>query len=186
LTGFYPFEQRTPLIRYAPGDLAEVAETDCAGGVRGYRLLGRTGNVLPLDRELGPGSFLSGLEAYEALDGIADIRRRGDVVAAMEDREAARLPAFDLGRRPDGKAVVSIELRYAPSLFPERAAAVRGEVAAAMAKVAPAVAPLLDRGELTVELFAPDATPRSYRTHLREQFPSQGEEPEPPAETTLK
>jgi phenylacetate-coenzyme A ligase PaaK-like adenylate-forming protein len=178
LTGFYPFNQRTPLIRYAPGDLAEVAEVDCPGGLLGYRFLGRTGSVLVLDRELGAGSFLSSLELYEALDGIADVRRRGDAMVAAEDREAARTPAFEAGRRADGQAVVAVELRWVPAMFPERAAVLRGEIAAAIAKTAPAVAPLLERGALAVELFAPGCTPAEYRGHLRARFPSQADEPE--------
>jgi len=167
LTGLYPFTQMTPLIRYATGDLAEVAGVDCAWDDVGYRLLGRDTSAVLLDGVIGPGQFLSGGEVYEVLDPLADVNRLRDPPTPTESRtsldprvvEAGGLPVFQPQVESD-RAVVEVELRYAPAAFPLRAAAVAHEIEHALKERHPWLASAISRGAFAVRVDPPDSLPR--------------------------
>jgi phenylacetate-coenzyme A ligase PaaK-like adenylate-forming protein len=118
VTGLYPFTQMTPLIRYSTGDLVETKETGCPHGKTGYRFLGRENSSL-IFKHHDPGcSFLSGGEIYNALDEIPDINRpkTGDLPGYCE--RIGVKPIFWCDNQPSN--VIHIELRYFPSLYPNR------------------------------------------------------------------
>jgi hypothetical protein len=69
LTGFYPFHQMTPLIRYATGDVVELRPNRCPTGAPAYVLHGRRSRLV----DLPDGATLSEAEILETLDGVAGI-----------------------------------------------------------------------------------------------------------------
>jgi phenylacetate-coenzyme A ligase PaaK-like adenylate-forming protein len=171
LTGLYPFTQMTPLIRYAPGDLAEVKPGCCASGETGYRLLGRGDDSVDVSDLLEAGSFLSAAEVYEAVDEIPDINRLPDPPSpALAARapvpewcySVGGLPAFRLSRE-ERKVVIDLELRYAPSAFPDQADSVIRAVVKGLERSIPWFPQVHGVGDVVVRPRAPEALPRTGR-----------------------
>ncbi|MDP9178757.1 MAG: hypothetical protein M3O61_13825 [Gemmatimonadota bacterium] len=129
LTGFYPFTQMTPLIRYECGDLVDVHETSCVAGTRGYRFLGRKENAVFLDGRFYGDAWLSAAEVIEALEPLAEIGRAravGDLPKSAAN--VGGMPKFRLSKDKDGRPLLEIELRFLPAQFPQRVAELRTRV----------------------------------------------------------
>ncbi|MBZ4422778.1 hypothetical protein [Myxococcus sp. RHSTA-1-4] len=128
LTGLYPFMQQMPLVRYFTGDVVEpVGEPHGPAGLQA-RYLGRLKrSVLDASGPKVVPLLLSG-PLYEALEALPDIaisprfpdlpggqglELTGDLHYAVE-----HLPA-EPGHRPE-RITLTLGLRYAPWMFPER------------------------------------------------------------------
>jgi phenylacetate-coenzyme A ligase PaaK-like adenylate-forming protein len=156
LSGLYPFTQMTPLIRYAPGDLVEVQPCDCPLGAVGFRLLGRLYSSLDLEPELGAGAFLAGGEVYEVLDPISDLNRQEFQASFPPScNGAGGKPFFNLSREREGRASIEVELRYTPSLFPERLQELRTTIREGLLSQSPWMQPLFENDLLTVRFLSP-------------------------------
>jgi len=168
LTGLYPFTQMTPLIRYAPGDYADVTPSDaCSSHRRGFRFLGRS--ALPLGSDGGGERFIASSEVYEALDGIPDVARVPNPPYPLEAPKApmpgwchaaGALPRFWM-RSEHGRPVVVVELRYSPSAFPDRVAAVERQIRVGVKRNCSA---LRDLDEFVLKLRPPsDSIDRAHQ-----------------------
>lgn len=154
LTGFFPFNQMTPLIRYRPGDLVVVRRVDCPIDHRGFRLLGRSTDSIELENETV--GFLGSAEVLEVLDPLPDVSRV--VLSGMslpEGREIGIRPKFRLGRKEDGTALLIIELNYAPDYFPERVQQLKNLICRSLADVCPRLSEGLSKGLLSIGFEAP-------------------------------
>lgn len=149
LTGFFPFSRMTPMIRYATGDLAELAGGVCPSGAPGYRFLGRASSSLDLTPELGAGSFLGEAELVELLDSLPEVARvvsNRNLPPALW--EAGAPPAFAV-HREGGRPAIRVVLR--PGAAPP-AQALHARLTAGLADLCPPVAPLLASRRLALEL----------------------------------
>ena len=72
LTGFAPFMQMTPLIRYMTGDGIEILPASCTTGETCFRLLGRLQNSLVQNGKLLLGEY----EVLDILDAEPEVFRR--------------------------------------------------------------------------------------------------------------
>lgn len=155
VTGFYPFNQMTPLIRYATGDLVEVAQVDCAITGRGFRFLGRTGSAVMLQDLLGPNKFLASAELYETLDPFEEVARRPLAIPIPESASKVKtLPMFSL-RREGETIVLDVELRFSPAEAPTRADELQVRICRALEAEAGVAAELLQRNLLKLRLLRP-------------------------------
>lgn len=156
LTGLYPFTQMMPLIRYSPEDLVEVKQVECAAGTTGFRFLGRSKSGLNLSRELGAGSFVSGAEVYEILDPVTDVNRPVAIGKMPQSvLGVGGMPIFKLSRDENEDPRLSVELRYAPELFPERVAELKQLLRAGLMKIYPPLRELLEKEMFTINFHGP-------------------------------
>lgn len=128
VTGFYPFTQMTPLIRYGTGDLVEVKKVNCTAGQYGYLCLGRQKNSLVFKKEFSGYTFLSGGEVYDALDGIPDVRVPEVKIFPSYCEAIGYMPIFWFENDPVN--IIHIELRYSPVFYPERVKELRNIIKA--------------------------------------------------------
>jgi phenylacetate-coenzyme A ligase PaaK-like adenylate-forming protein len=144
LTGLYPFMQQMPFVRYWTNDLVEVVAP--AGGPAGLqvRYVGR----LPRSvlTEAGEPLLLSG-PLYEIIESIPDVA----ITARFPDLGGGTSPALELTGDhhyavdhsvDDGADVITVTLglRYAPWLYPDRASALEAEVTGRLLAAHPALA----------------------------------------------
>lgn len=129
LTGFAPFMQMTPLIRYVTGDCVEITNADCPSGETCYRLLGRLQNSMVYNGKLLAGEY----EILDVLDGEPDIFRRRMYRYLPEYlQEVGSPPRFHITAGETGPSL-TIELRYDPAAFPDRTEALRQRITLAFA-----------------------------------------------------
>lgn len=171
LTCLYPFVQKQPMVRYFTGDVVTVVGTDCPVDRPGFELRGRLSSCVLESTPAGAELLLAGHDLYDVLDelpdvnassmfpgvvGVADRSALGHVKARVE-HESASVPR---------KITVSVELRYAHYLHPERARAVTDAIRDALLARSPALARELAQGRAslavvpalpgTLESFQPD------------------------------
>jgi len=111
LTGFAPFMQMTPLIRYLTGDGIEIVPTPCETGEQSFRLLGRLRNSLVYKGKLLLGEY----EVMDILDGEPDVFRH-KMYRYLPDylQEVGSPPQFQLSIDENGLPLLTIQLRYDP------------------------------------------------------------------------
>jgi hypothetical protein len=130
LTSLFPFVQTQPMIRYWTGDLFEELPSACA--VRGYAYHGRIKHaVFDADE---PGQILmTGIDVLEAVDANPEVNR----TIRFRDLDSLRYPQAagavrvggTLERRADATAIsLNVEVTFQPTLYPERATALRREI----------------------------------------------------------
>jgi hypothetical protein len=130
VTVFYPFVELEPRIRYRTGDLVEVAQEPCPfWGEAGFRLLGREEYAVRLNKE----NWIAPVRCYLAIADIPDVSRSVPPTAPMTDTRyvEAGVPRFRI-EKAEGKAILHVELRYDPIMWPDGAERVRKQVALAL------------------------------------------------------
>jgi hypothetical protein len=126
LTSLYPFTQTMPLIRYVTGDLVTVvAPADAPGGLQ-VRYAGRTvRSVIDADGPTVQPLLLSG-PLYEAVESIPDVAIAPRFAELGDDIGLELTGDHRYAVRADPDSItVELGLRYAPWLFPDRAAELR-------------------------------------------------------------
>jgi phenylacetate-coenzyme A ligase PaaK-like adenylate-forming protein len=161
LTSLYPFTQQMPLVRYVTGDVVEVVEgADHPAGLQ-VRYLGRTQRsvvddsgerVLPL--------LLSGplYEVIESLPDVAISPRFPDLAAGLGleltgDHHYAVRHEPSSADHPE-RITVQLGLRYAPWMYPDRVAEVRGRMAAHLFATHPELTARTASGALVLDIEA--------------------------------
>jgi hypothetical protein len=143
LTGLYPFVQRTPLIRYATGDLVEVRPAEGGEDDAAYRFKGRVHQTLLAPAPGGTDYLLFGSTLEEIADDFADVARHVHPFEVAQHLPPERVgqPKVRARLRDDGRTVhVEVGTTFDPRLFPERAQALQGEVAARLLDAHPHLA----------------------------------------------
>ncbi len=157
LTGLHPFVQRTPLIRYATGDLVEVRPAQHGEDDAAYRFKGRLHQTLTDPAPGGTAYLLFGSTLEDIVDDYADVARHVHPFEVVHHLPPERVGQPKVRARPrdDGRTVhVEVGTTFDPRLFPERAAALRSDVAARLLDAHPDLARrVLERARvLNVEL----------------------------------
>lgn len=148
LSELHPFAELQVLLRYWTDDLVEIAPP-CMIADLGFRFRGRRPAAL---RALGPAgpTYLAPLQVAEILAEFPDVALAAVPWAAWAQDVGA--PRFAL--RADGpRLIVDVELRYAPALFPARAAALADELRAHLLRAVTGLAAAIDAGaaDLSIE-----------------------------------
>lgn len=110
LTGLFPFNQAVPKIRYVIGDLVEIRTTDCGSTEPGVRFLSRLKDAVPAAMGSKSRYLLFPTDVAEVLAALPDVARK----------ENTGFLKFRLSSTTAGKAIVQVELNYAPAAFPDR------------------------------------------------------------------
>ncbi len=129
LTGFYPFMQMTPLIRYVTGDVVEIEADSCPTGQRRYRLLGRLAKSL-----VRRGAVLLG--EYEIIDVLDEepevLRHRPYVTLTSCLQDVGAPPIYSFFTEADGRASLEVAVRYDPKQFAAQAKALATRISSAL------------------------------------------------------
>lgn len=115
VTGFYPFVELEPRVRYVPGDIVQLSPDVCPRwGETGFLPLGRRRHSA---RATGDGRWICPVDVFAAVDDHADVYRVLPASAAITDHayDEAASPRFVL---ESGNPVrLHVELRTAPSVW---------------------------------------------------------------------
>ena len=122
LSELYPFAEAQVLLRYWTGDLVEIAGP-CLFADLGFWFRGRAASCAAVEGEAGR-AYVGPVQVAEILAEAPDVALGGYPWASWAQDVGA--PRF-IVRQEGARVIVEVELRYAPELFPGRAA----EVAAA-------------------------------------------------------
>jgi hypothetical protein len=129
LTGFYPFVQMTPLIRYVTGDLVHVKPDACPSGLASFWFLGRKSRSYCEGDAVIVGEY----EIQEVLDDEPEVSRTPRYVALPHHlHEVGATPVFEVSRDQSGIGKVTIRIRFEPSQFPEKTDLLRNRIAHAL------------------------------------------------------
>ncbi len=133
LTCLYPFVQKQPMIRYFTGDLVRAADTNCPVDRMGFELKGRLQSSVVVPGANGPAVLLSGHDLYEILDGFPDVNSSTmfrEVTGVADKSVLGHVKAEVKHGNDDGVQSVSVtvELRYAHYMYPDRTAVVLAEI----------------------------------------------------------
>ena len=129
LTGFAPFMQMTPMIRYLTGDGIEIISRPCITGQRSFKLLGRLKNSLIRNEQL-----IGEYEIMDVLDEEPEVYRRKPYWFLPDYlQDVGAPPQFILGWSQAGVPTVDIELKYDPETFPGKAEALKQRLQKAFA-----------------------------------------------------
>ena len=124
MTGFYPFVEIEPRIRYVPGDMAQLAAEPCPRwNEHGFRPLGRRSKSARMESD---GRWICPADVYCALaDEVAVQHSAPSSLASMNDRkfDDAGVPNFKL--ETGTRARLHVELRFVPTVWPHEAENVR-------------------------------------------------------------
>ncbi|QIF05022.1 CoF synthetase [Roseimicrobium sp. ORNL1] len=126
ITNLHPFTQLQPLIRYATGDL--VHQTKDEYGLPNFAFLGKLKNCLVDVLAETPNCLVSSAHLCDILGSLPDT----DCVdyfpniSVVQDRLVGSTPIFALSSESPSQDIinirVSVQLRWNPAAFPERAA----------------------------------------------------------------
>lgn len=114
VTGFHPFVELEPRIRYVPGEVAQLAPGVChRWGERGFRPLGRSGDSA---RNTRTGAWVCPADVYSALaDHVAVNRVPPTTAVEGRDQDEVSGPRFML---ETGHPVrLHVELRFSPTVW---------------------------------------------------------------------
>lgn len=160
MTSLYPFSQMTPVIRYYTGDLVEVEDGAFgSSSITAVRLCGRQRRSVIDDSgpEVIPLVLAGHLhEAIERLPDVA-ITPRFEGVASSESMEFVGKHHYMLASSAgqDGQVdriEITLGLRYAPWIFPERSAAVVTELRRALYDRSPHLLERVSKERLHLEI----------------------------------
>ena len=125
VTGFYPFIQLEPRIRYLPGDVAEFAPSTCPRwGEHGFRPLGRRTD----SAQSSDGTWVCPADVHKVLGDHPDVNR------TSPDSERSRDPLFDESNSPRFKlesgdpVKLHIELRFMTRIWASEWSALRNSI----------------------------------------------------------
>jgi phenylacetate-coenzyme A ligase PaaK-like adenylate-forming protein len=126
VTGFYPFIQLEPRVRYMPGDIAQLAPLACPHwGEHGFRPLGRRTDSV---RSSHDGSWICPADVHALLADHPDVNRRSPRSRWPEGLlfDESLGPRFKL--EPGDPVKLHIELRYLPHVWPAKWSALRDSI----------------------------------------------------------
>jgi phenylacetate-coenzyme A ligase PaaK-like adenylate-forming protein len=159
LTTLYPFVQQMPLVRYWTNDLVEVVADGGNDGAPVVRYVGRVPRSIVDAAGASVEPLLLSGPLYEILEAYPDI--------AVSPRfpDLGDGPGLELTgdhhfavdhRHEDGvdRITITLGLRYAPELYPERVAAVAAELRARLYDVHPALARRVAAGAAELRILA--------------------------------
>lgn len=150
LSELRPFSEIQLLLRYWTDDIVEIAGP-CMLADRGFFFRGRRRASVALARGSEGPIYVGPLQVGEILAEIADVAHHTYPWAAFaEDVGAPRFALRGQGRR----VRVEVELRYAPALYPRRAAAAIDEARAGLLGSITGLAALIADGDATLEVVA--------------------------------
>ncbi len=165
LTSLYPFTQQMPLVRYVTGDLVEVvAPQEHPAGIQ-VRYLGRTSRSIVDDSGDAVRPLLLSGPLYEVVESLADVAVSArfpdlEVGVGMEltgdHRFAVRHEPADPAVGLAERIVVTLGLRYAPWMYPDRVDELRRTVSTHLFAAHPELARRVAEGSL---VLAVDALP---------------------------
>ena len=156
LTELYPYAQMQLLVRYWTDDLVELAPPCPLGGF-GFTFRGRRGSSVVVERADGPALVIGSLQVGEVCAASADLAIDGVSWAPWAvDAGAPRFSLTSLTTAAtEGTDVhVTVELRYPPEQFPERATAAIDEIAAGLRSVVTGLDAAVDRGTVRLRVTA--------------------------------
>jgi hypothetical protein len=132
VTGFYPFIQLEPRIRYMPGDIAELSPSACPHwGEHGFRPLGRRVDSV---RSSNDGTWICPVDVYAPIADHPYANRGVPRSRYGEDRlfDECFAPRFRLESGDPIK--LHVELRFLPSVWVAEWSAMRGSISRQLAK----------------------------------------------------
>lgn len=142
LSELRPFTELQVLLRYWTDDIVEITGP-CMLADLGFRFRGRRADSLALARPHAAPIYVGALQVGEVVAELPDVAQAVYPWAAFAHDVGA--PRF--GLRSDGRTVtVTLELRYAPELFPARAAEVCAEARERLLSAITDLAALVDAG----------------------------------------
>ncbi len=153
LSELRPFTELQVLLRYWTDDIVEISGP-CMLSDLGFRFRGRRADSLALARPHAAPIYVGALQVGEVVAELPDVAQTLYPWAAFAHDVGA--PRFNLRR--DGRTViVTLELRYAPELFPVRAAEVCAEARERLLHAISGLAELVGAGlhELAVTACGP-------------------------------
>jgi hypothetical protein len=144
LTELYPYAQLQVLMRYWTDDIVELVPPCPLGGL-GIKFRGRRTSCVVIERDGRAPLVIGSFQVGELCAEFADVALSEFPWATWANDVG--VPRFSL--TSDGRDVrITIELRYSPALFPERAGSMSGEVAAVLGTEITGLAEAIDDGEV--------------------------------------
>lgn len=153
LTGLYPYVQRTPLIRYATGDLVERGPYCEAADDVGLRFVGRVRHSLLREREGATEILLLPPVIEDAIDALPEVARHRHPFDRLE-----RVTPYQVGQPKlavaldEGAVTVRVGVLFQPALFAERARSLTEQLRELTLRAHPALAKAVDAGELALNI----------------------------------
>ena len=159
LTSLYPFTQQMPLVRYLTGDLVEVvAPPEDPAGIQ-VRYLGRVPRSIVDDSGDTVRPLLLSGPLYEVVESLADVAispRFPDLEVGVgmeltgDHRFAVEHVPADLSAGVVERIVITLGLRYAPWMHPDRVEEVRRILATHLFAAHPELERRVAEGSLTL------------------------------------
>jgi hypothetical protein len=163
VTGFYPFTQMTPLIRYLTGDIVEIRRTDCPQGAEGFHFFGRTESCVDTIGLTRLGGIIGGGQLVEALESIEEINRpRLEGQIPESAKRVAGLPKFRISRT-DERVILDLELASDAAMEIQDHSHLRAEVVKRFRAQSLSAAELEDKGRLQIQFHGPGLLPNSTK-----------------------
>lgn len=150
LSELYPYAQLQLMMRYWTDDLVELARPCPIGGF-GIFFRGRVSSSVVIARDRRAPLTVGSLQIGELCAEIPDVAVAPITWAQWAPNVGA--PRFELSDDEAGAVIrLTVELRYAPALFPDRAAQVRAELAEAVRAEVSGLADALDAGTVRLDV----------------------------------
>lgn len=155
LTNLYPFVQMQPLIRYTVGDL--VRRVHGPGPLR-FQFLGKVRNCVGWRRDGRREWLLFSARLHELVSQFPDlsIHEWFSNLSVVHDRTVGSMPNLSVAATEEGDRLsihLSLELRYAPHLWPARVDELRRILVEGLrATPDTALAARMDRGEVVLDV----------------------------------
>ena len=144
----------TPLIRYVPGDLVKRRVVDCRRGAIGYQILGREAEAVSLVVD-GASVTITDRDILEVLEPLPEVARRHLHGMPTHLQDVGIGAMYSMEKRPDGMTL-RIELRFPPTQFPDRVAALGAEIGNHLQSALPTLAAAMAARQLRIEFVPPN------------------------------
>jgi len=135
-TPLLPHAATQPLLRYDTGDIVEASDWSPFTLERRFQLHGRASMSQVIDLGAGPCLLLSAIDAQAVLGDVPDVAVKSHPLASLLGLKSAMgWPIYNIRLVDQGlvkRLLIDVELRYSPHEFPERAVALRNELARAL------------------------------------------------------
>lgn len=155
MTSLYPFSQMMPMVRYYTGDLVEVVSGSQFDADLAVRFRGRERRSIIETGPLGTVPLLLAADLYDVLEALPDIAASPRFVGLASASALEFVGKLHYGlehdRDPAGQVTritLTLGLRYAPWLHPDRVASIATIIRAALYERAPALRERVQTGSL--------------------------------------
>ncbi len=153
LTGLYPYVQRTPLIRYATGDLIERGPYCEPADDVGFRFRGRLRHSLLRARDGATEILLLPPVIEDAIDALPEVARHRHPFDRLERVTPYQVGQPKLAVALDGDVVrVRVGVLFQPALFVERTKVLCEQLRALVLAEHPALKRAVEAGELQLHI----------------------------------